>query len=322
MADWFRWWHGTVTDPKFMWVSRRSGRPLSEVLAVWAALLETASNGETRGNVSCFDSVSHDCLLGFEDGICDRIVAAMTDKGMVDADGNLTGWERRQPKREDLPSAESRAKSSTERVRAYRDRMKLQRGETDETAMKRSETQETAREEESRQEGKPPTSPIGEVSPPSDETPSVTETPEASPEAPPQPEGAKASLTALPAKPTDAQKGDARGTRLPADWRLPKAWGDWALAEAIKRGAILTPDDVRETAEKFRDFWVAKPGKDGRKAEWEATWRNWIRREFDRQPAATPRRSIHDQRSATIAALTGQSGGSDDILEGQLRVVG
>lgn len=34
------------------------------------------------------------------------------------------------------------------------------------------------------------------------------------------------------------------------------------------------------------------------------------------------RRTIHEQRSATIAALTGQSGSADDILEGQLRVVG
>lgn len=152
MADWFRWWHGTVTDPKFMWVSRHAGRPLSEVIAVWAALLETASNAETRGNVSCFDSVSFDCFMGFEDGICDRIIATMTDKGMVDEDGNLTGWERRQPKREDQASAESRAKSSTERVREYRERMKQKRNETSETATKRSETQETARVDKSREE--------------------------------------------------------------------------------------------------------------------------------------------------------------------------
>lgn len=152
MADWFRWWHGTVTDPKFMWVSRRAGRPLSEVIAVWAALLETASNAETRGNVSCFDSVSFDCFMGFEDGICDWIIATMTDKGMVDEDGNLTGWERRQPKREDQASAESRAKSSTERVREYRERMKQKRNETSETATKRSETQETARVDKSREE--------------------------------------------------------------------------------------------------------------------------------------------------------------------------
>ena len=31
-------------------------------------------------------------------------------------------------------------------------------------------------------------------------------------------------------------------------------------------------------AERFRDYWTGKAGKDGRKADWPATWRNWIRR--------------------------------------------
>jgi len=160
--------------------------------------------------------------------------------------------------------------------------------------------------------GKPPTSPVGEVSPPSDETPSVTETPDASPSAPPHLDGEQCSLVSLPAKP------DARGTRLSADWRLPKAWGEWALQERPTWNA----DAVRAVSERFRDHWIAKPGKDGRKADWLATWRNWVRRESDPQPASAPRRSIHDQRSATIAALTGASGSSDDILDGQLRVLG
>ena len=28
---------------------------------------------------------------------------------------------------------------------------------------------------------------------------------------------------------------------------------------------------------KFCDYWRAKPGKDGRKLDWVATWRNWMR---------------------------------------------
>lgn len=36
----------------------------------------------------------------------------------------------------------------------------------------------------------------------------------------------------------------------------------------------------RATAElaKFRDFWTAKTGQDATKADWQATWRNWVRR--------------------------------------------
>ena len=61
-----------------------------------------------------------------------------------------------------------------------------------------------------------------------------------------------------------------QGTRLPGDWKLPEDWRSWCRRERPD----LDPDSV---AEQFRDFWVAKPGKDGRKADWQATWRNWCR---------------------------------------------
>lgn len=34
---------------------------------------------------------------------------------------------------------------------------------------------------------------------------------------------------------------------------------------------------VETEAAAFVDYWHAKPGKDGRKADWAATWRNWVR---------------------------------------------
>lgn len=61
-----------------------------------------------------------------------------------------------------------------------------------------------------------------------------------------------------------------RGTALPKDWTLPDDWKAWAEAERPD----LNPEAV---ANEFRDYWVAKPGKDGRKADWLATWRNWVR---------------------------------------------
>ena len=64
MADWLRLWHGTVTDTKFLWVARRSGARFGDVMAVWLALLEEASQADQRGDVSGFDAESFDCLLG------------------------------------------------------------------------------------------------------------------------------------------------------------------------------------------------------------------------------------------------------------------
>lgn len=76
----------------------------------------------------------------------------------------------------------------------------------------------------------------------------------------------------------------ALGSRLPEDWALPAEWQDWAEKER--------PDlNIGTTANGFRDFWVAKAGKDGRKADWQATWRNWVRNQRQqngRPPAAPP----------------------------------
>ena len=69
-----------------------------------------------------------------------------------------------------------------------------------------------------------------------------------------------------------AERAD-RGTRLPADW-VPTE-DDRAFAAAL--GVA-----VEREAASFRDYWHAKPGADGRKTNWSATWRNWVRRSSER----------------------------------------
>lgn len=82
-----------------------------------------------------------------------------------------------------------------------------------------------------------------------------------------------------PPAPPSAPAAD-RGCRLPKPWVLPKALGDWALAEF----PAWTADTVRAEAAKFADFWHGKTGKDATKLDWPATWRNWCRNA--RLPAA------------------------------------
>jgi hypothetical protein len=73
---------------------------------------------------------------------------------------------------------------------------------------------------------------------------------------------------------SSAAKASAkRGSRLPDDWKLPKAWGQWALAEF----GGWTAETVRLEAAKFADYWHAKAGNDAAKLDWSATWRNWCR---------------------------------------------
>lgn len=64
-----------------------------------------------------------------------------------------------------------------------------------------------------------------------------------------------------------------KGTRfarppLPDDWR--------AYGVKIKPNA-----DIDAVYEDFCDYWVSIPGAKGIKADWFATWRTWVRRQFD-----------------------------------------
>lgn len=91
---------------------------------------------------------------------------------------------------------------------------------------------------------------------------------------------ASAPPPAAPTAKAAMSKGDkAKGTRLAEEWVLPKRWGDWALQEHTS----LTEADVRREAARFADHWRATPGAKGRKSDWEATWRNWIRRAIELQ---------------------------------------
>jgi len=69
-------------------------------------------------------------------------------------------------------------------------------------------------------------------------------------------------------KDSDASR---HGSRLPADWQPTETEQRWARDER--------PDiDVSVEVERFRDYWIAQPGVKGRKSDWPATWRNWVRR--------------------------------------------
>lgn len=65
-------------------------------------------------------------------------------------------------------------------------------------------------------------------------------------------------------------KSPQRGSRLANDFVLTK---DWILFCEQQR-PDLKPVEVFE---QFKDYWCSKPGKDGVKLDWQATWRNWVR---------------------------------------------
>jgi hypothetical protein len=56
------------------------------------------------------------------------------------------------------------------------------------------------------------------------------------------------------------------------------------------------PTCGRVDHEAFCDFWRSKPGAAGRKVDWVATWRNWMRKEHERRAARGARASPNGRR--------------------------
>lgn len=79
-------------------------------------------------------------------------------------------------------------------------------------------------------------------------------------------EADSASGDAPAAKP----KREQTGSRLPDDWQPDDQLVTWAKSER--------PDlNIATQTASFRDYWRSQPGQKGRKSDWPATFRNWIR---------------------------------------------
>lgn len=83
----------------------------------------------------------------------------------------------------------------------------------------------------------------------------------------------------------------AQGSRLPLDFVVPEDWKVWAATERK-----WDRETVETEAASFVDHWHAKPGKDGTKTDWLATWRNWVR--GSRRPNGTANVNGHRPMNA------------------------
>jgi len=87
---------------------------------------------------------------------------------------------------------------------------------------------------------------------------------------------ASAPPPSIPEQPKRAgsPKSGARGSRIPSNWTpTPK---DYAFASSEG----MTREEINREADRFRDYWTAKTGREACKLDWSATWRNWVRSDF------------------------------------------
>lgn len=266
---------------------------------MWAVVLEAANGQEQRGQHGNLDFEAIDCQLGLQDGAARDIYTALCDRGLVDGEeGLVKQWDKRQPRREREADG-----LSTERVKRFRAKaaqvndhathtdgksvdsskpnaVALHGVTSHETPCNAMKRQKQPRGEERREEESNTSFSDQRVGAP----PAV-----ASPSAPPPAVFGK-SPNSEPSK---------QGTRLPADWSMPDEWRAFCVSQR--------PDlDSRAVAERFADHWHAVPGAKGRKTDWLATWRNWVRNE---RQAAGQARSPDIARSTTPGPV-----GRDPVL--------
>lgn len=94
-------------------------------------------------------------------------------------------------------------------------------------------------------------------------------------------------------QPLKKERAAPRGSRLLLD-SLPGEWKDYCLAERVD----LDPDRVFAD---FSDYWKAKPGKDGVKLDWLATWRKWVRNSREGKGPAKSLAQLMDERDRRAA---------------------
>ena len=108
---WLRLWRDMPNDPKWRTIARIANEPIPSVIGVYLHLLISASEESPRGltHIHPEDTAS---ALGIETESVQSILKAM--QGRVLEGNLLTGWDKRQPVREN--------NSSTERTRKWRER--------------------------------------------------------------------------------------------------------------------------------------------------------------------------------------------------------
>lgn len=80
--------------------------------------------------------------------------------------------------------------------------------------------------------------------------------------------------------------------------RLPEGWFPTRNDATMRAEAGRTREHLEHELEKFRDHWAAAAGSKGVRADWDATWRNWIKRADEYAASST------NNRPKTAAALT------------------
>jgi hypothetical protein len=95
-----------------------------------------------------------------------------------------------------------------------------------------------------------------------------------------------------------SKKERGRAERIPPEFQPDL---DFPLSRGMSRKRAETE------AEKFKNYWSAKSGRDAAKLDWPATWRNWVLSSLERTgPDATPPPSEGNRLADELAIIRRQ----------------
>ncbi|WP_349616945.1 DnaT-like ssDNA-binding domain-containing protein [Azotobacter salinestris] len=175
--QWLRLWHDMPNDPKWRTIARVSGQPIALVQAVYLHLLVDASRNVTRGHVT----VTTEDLASALDVTDERVECVLSAmQGRVMEGDRLTGWEARQPLREDLGDPQTGAKSAAQRKREQRERDRQKAAQ----AACHDKSRSVTPDKDEDTEVKPSLTPVGEDAAPVEPEQEPAQPAHAEPEAP------------------------------------------------------------------------------------------------------------------------------------------
>ena len=108
MKHWFKLPDDSVTNLRFLSISRKVGQSPAVVSFVYVAAMSSASQCNDRGSLQDFDPEDVDFFGDFDSGTTARVMAALEDAGFIE-DGRIAGWEESQSR----PSQEEAAAAGT-----------------------------------------------------------------------------------------------------------------------------------------------------------------------------------------------------------------
>lgn len=101
--------------------------------------------------------------------------------------------------------------------------------------------------------------------------------------------------------PSQSPQKSTRGARLTDSWQASTDLIDWARTER-------TDIDPVKEADNFRDYWIAQPGARGVKADWDRTFKNWIRNARGRGGAKPAQVMPADRMRQTLSLVPNSMG--------------